>query len=303
MNIFPDDVSGRPDGLSALNSLSDDSSSMPPPIVTRDDIVGFWTIFDDQATEDSMNEMAKGGATKTSLFSAPLVLRADGQTSRGSDFPGGEWSMNEELGADGRTRKRLSIVLRSKLLKQEWRYEGLLFSLQLDSEVPESPSQAAAEAEVLRRMTSSADAPREPLPVPIPQSSTPPSPKSEIRVVGKANRWDVSDPSAAKPLGKETGFSMIKKEVDRRKLTPTIKPFTRPIDPEDVKIQSQLNRLREREEEDELRRAIDDVRRAKEEHGDNWREVDQLKEGQDYWRLGEDPKERRTTDDKDDLQP
>ena len=53
-----------------------------------------------------MNEMAKGGATKTSLFSAPLVLRADGQTSRGSDFPGGEWSMNEELGADGRTRKR-----------------------------------------------------------------------------------------------------------------------------------------------------------------------------------------------------
>lgn len=278
LGIFPDDVTGRPDGgsnpLSAGGIFPDGMESEQPSALSPEDLVGFWTIFDDLATEDTMNQVAKGGSSKMSLFSAPLILRADGQTSRGSDFPGGEWSLSSEVGDDGVTRRRLSIVLRSRLLRQEWRYEGLLFALKLDSGLPGSLESLAAEM---------GGPPAPPLP-PFPPSSP------EVRVVGQSNRWDVSDPSTPKVLGKPSSFSMVKKEVDRVKLTPTIQPLALPVDPEDVRVQGELNRLRSRSEEEEIQRAIDDVRRTKAEHGENWRDADQLKEGVDYWKLGEEPR-------------
>ena len=282
LGIFPDDVSGRPQGgsnpLSAGGLFPGDDTSgeaaQQPASLGPQDLVGFWTIFDDLATEDTMNQVAKGGSAKMSLFSAPLILRADGQTSRGSDFPGGEWSLSSEVGSDGVTRRRLSIILRSRLLRQEWRYEGLLFALELDSGMPGSFEELSAGA-------SGAQPPSPPPPL------SPPS-APQVRVVGQSNRWDMSDPNAPKVLGKPSSFSMVKKEVDRVKLTPTIKPLALPVDPEDVRVQSELNRLRDRSEEEDIQRAIDDVRRIKAEHGENWRDADELKEGVDYWKLGDD---------------
>ena len=45
--------------------------------------IGFWTVFDDIATEDYLGKASRGEPTP-SLLSTNMVLRADGQTSRGS---------------------------------------------------------------------------------------------------------------------------------------------------------------------------------------------------------------------------
>ena len=42
-------------------------------------VTGFWTIYDDLATSDALSAVASGvGPAPSSLFSAPIVLRADG---------------------------------------------------------------------------------------------------------------------------------------------------------------------------------------------------------------------------------
>ena len=271
LGIFPDDADGRPSeeqGGSLFPDVDGGGAMQQPPELTREGIIGFWTIFDEQATEDTLNDMAAGGASKTSLFSAPLILRADGRTSRGSDFPGGEWSMNEVTSEDGSTRKRLSITLRSNLLRQEWRYEGLLFALAIQDEPP--PMEGMPPMPKLIGETSQAG-------------------KPQVRVVGKATRWDISDRDAPQALGGETSFSMVRKEVDRRKLTPTIKPLSSIVDPDDVRLQNEWRRLKERSEEEEIRRAIDEVKKSKDEYGKGWLEADRLKEGVDYWKVGEEP--------------
>uniref|UniRef100_A0A7S3T6Y1 Uncharacterized protein n=1 Tax=Emiliania huxleyi TaxID=2903 RepID=A0A7S3T6Y1_EMIHU len=89
-------------------------------------VTGFWTIYDDLATEDALSAVAGGESTK-SLFSTNMVLRADGAVSRGSDFPGGEWSVVE----DGSRRRRLRMTLTNRRAGLERRYDGLLFSLAL----------------------------------------------------------------------------------------------------------------------------------------------------------------------------
>lgn len=280
--IFPDSPTPA-DDLGSLFPGTDEAvdttaqTQVAMPTLDENSLVGFWTIFDEQATEDTLNSMTSGGATKPSLFSAPLVLRADGRTSRGSDFPGGTWEVTEQIGTDGGARKRLSIVLQSKLLKQEWRYEGLVFALQMALE-PSLDDDAAASA---ARPSLS--------PPPPPPSMSPSLPALEIRVVGQSCRWELSPESEPKPMGKPASFSMIKKDVDRRKLTPTIKPLSQPVDPEEVRRESEWRRLVERSEEDEIRRAIEDVQKMKEEHGDGWRDADQLQEGRDFWKLGQEP--------------
>lgn len=254
MGLFPDAEEEEALGDAAVSSSS--FSSAPSPLLTREKMIGFWTIFDDIVAEDSMNDLAAGRKMQ-SLFSAPIILRADGQTSRGSDFPGGEWSMYEEARESGGVRKRIKIVLRNRRLKQELRYDGLLFALQLAADGEED----AAEEEG----------------------------GPELRVVGKASRWDVADPSSPKSMGEKTTFSMIKKNLDRTKLTPTIKPFSSAVDPAAVRVQNEWDRLRSQSEEEEMRRAIEDVRKTKAEYGDDWLEADKLVEGRDYWVAGEEP--------------
>jgi hypothetical protein len=53
-------------------------------------------------------------------------------------------------------------------------------------------------------------------------------------------------------------------------------------------------KLKERTEEDELRTAIEEVRRAKADDPDNWQESIRLREGIDYWRVGEEPSSATT---------
>ena len=73
------------------------------------------------------------------MVSARIILRADGQTSRGSDFPGGEWTLSNEPdeAGGGTSRWRMRLVLRSRLLRQELRYEGLFFGVQSQAQDPE----------------------------------------------------------------------------------------------------------------------------------------------------------------------
>lgn len=251
MSVFPEEPGAAP---------------TPPPAaparLSRESAIGFWTIYDDLAAEDALNDMAAGDNFKSTLSSS-IVLRADGQTSRGSAFPGGEWTLEQGPmgGAEGASlRWRLRMRLRSQLLREELRYDGLLFGLQ-SMELPPPGRGAAAGAEAVAAALSANQG-----------SQGSASDEIELRIVGNASRWDIKDEGAPQMVGECRAFSMLKKNVDRRKLTPTIKPWTAPIDPEDVRIQQEWRRLRDREEEDDLRQAIDDVRQAKEADGDGWLE-------------------------------
>jgi hypothetical protein len=244
---------------------------MEGPQLTRENLVGFWKIYDSQVADDALSGMAAGGEPR-SIFSAPIVLRADGQTSRGSDFPGGEWSVEDEVSSKtGETLRRVQITLRSRRIRQEWRYVGLAVGVQLPSLRSDGEEAAAAEA--------------------VAGDSSSPSAAIDLRVVGQSSRWDVADPSAPKQLGETTSFSMVKTPVDRRKLIPTIRPLSLDVDPEEVRSQSEWRRRREQSEEDEIRQAIEDVRRAKRDFGDGWREADRLVEGRDFWKVSEAPEQ------------
>ena len=128
--------------------------------------------------------------------------------------------MREVTQDDGTLRRRLRIELKSRLLRQEWRYDGLLFGMQsTEGELPGSPASGGGGGDAGAAI--------------------------EIRVVGKASRWDVSDASAPVPLGEGSSFSMIKKEVDKRTLYPTIKPFSAPVDPEAQRLEDKWSKLKE----------------------------------------------------------
>jgi len=168
---------------------------------------GFWTIYDDQATADNLRTVADAGPTSTSLFSTNMVLRADGQASRGSDFPGGVWSVVEEGG-----RWKLQMTLRNRRLKQERRYDGLLFSLAME-EAESMPREKALQAGLDNLMGKS----------PGGGDGTP-----NMRVIGNVTKWESSSPNGEGAVlkGKAGSFSMVKIAVDRTKLVPTIKPVS-----------------------------------------------------------------------------
>ena len=264
LGLFPDD--GGASGAAPESGVAPESK--PSGLLSQEACCGFWTIFDEQASADALNGLAAGDEMLASMTSSMMVLRADGQTSRGSDFPGGSWEVIDATAADGSGRRRMSIVLRSRLLRQEWRYEGLLFGLQRNAE-PGGPADAFAAA--FGGGSSAGEATAN---------------QVELRVIGKSTRWDVADALSPVQLGNESAFSMLKMSVDRSKLTPTIQPFGGQVDPAEAKRQTEVRRLSERSEVEELQRAIDDVRRTKAEHGDGWLEADRLVEGVHYWRVG-----------------
>lgn len=115
--IFPDE--GPPSADTDSNRRTIDDQQM----------VGFWNVYDDQAMDDALSRVSYG-ANIGSVFSSRMVLRADGRTSRGSDFPGGTWRILQDKDT---TRKRIELVLINKVERQEWRYHGLIFWLQLEA--------------------------------------------------------------------------------------------------------------------------------------------------------------------------
>ena len=128
-----------------------------------------------------------------SIMSASIVLRADGFTSRGSEFTRGTWQVEPQ-----EARRRLSITLEARALQEEIRYDGLLVKLDT-AETGMAQALAAA------------------LPTATPQDELP---QTELRVVGQASRYKVGGEGEPELL-KRTAFSMIKLEVDRSQLTPT----------------------------------------------------------------------------------
>ena len=110
--IFPE-----PDAGTAADGVD---ASMEVPEINMQELVGFWTVYDEQASEDAMSRLSYGG-NMGSIFSNRMVLRADGQTSRGSEFPGGSWELVDGAGSN---RKRLTMRLKNKVKQQEWRCDG-----------------------------------------------------------------------------------------------------------------------------------------------------------------------------------
>ena len=182
-------------GCSAIFPEEGEQSDNRRAAIAEQDLVGFWTIYDEQASQDAMGRMTTG-AEVGSIFSSRMVLRADGQTSRGSDFPGGNWELVSE---ESSRRKRMRLTLRNRAKREEWRYDGLVFWLETSAAPPGvDPSDLLAKS-VLEASAGVAEVGEE-------------DPKLELRVVGKAGRWDMSDEGAARRLG-EGRFSMIKLDV------------------------------------------------------------------------------------------
>lgn len=227
-----------PDELPSISAPPDEGSfdGPNPPGAT-----GFWTVFDDLATEDNLGKASRGEPT-TSFLSTNMVLRADGQTSRGSDFIRGRWELEKE-----ETRKRLRMTLRAPTLREELRYDGLLLRLSTDGgPLIGGPSEDETDDEL--RLD------------------------KELRVVGRCSRWDVRAADAPRLL-KNSTFSMIKIEVDRTQLTPSIKPFSQPLDPEEVRRQQATQREFDASDANELRKLLGDVRSRKQADPDNWRQA------------------------------
>mmetsp|Transcript_56002 Transcript_56002/g.121915 ORF Transcript_56002/g.121915 Transcript_56002/m.121915 type:complete len:258 (+) Transcript_56002:284-1057(+) len=223
MNIFPaDDGTGMGDDV--LKSAADD---LPPDFDNSP--IGFWKIFDDLAWNDALKDKT-AGANPSSFFSETMVLRADGQTSRGSDFSGGEWKVVEM-----NSQRRLWMTLRNKLQRIEWRYDGLFLTVRM----PEFSKGAVKDNE-----------PND-------------QPTWELQVIGKASPWNVSSAEAPVQLGEQRSFSMVKVVVDRTQLVPTVKPYSRELSVEEMQKEMAEQRKADEEDADELRRLIRDVKRKK----------------------------------------
>ena len=80
-----------PDELPVSEPLDEGSFDGPNP----SGATGFWTVYDDLATEDNLGKASRGEPT-TSFLSTSMILRADGQTSRGSDFIKGRWELEKQ---------------------------------------------------------------------------------------------------------------------------------------------------------------------------------------------------------------
>lgn len=96
------------------------------------------------------------------------------------------------------------------------------------------------------------------------------SSKRELRVIGSAERWDFS--GVEPRMVSKSRFSMVKLEVDRTKLTPTIKPFSREVDPEEIKKEQEFLRQKDKDEADDLRDLLIEVRRLKAEGVTDWQD-------------------------------
>ena len=278
LQLFPGDLPPA-----AVAPPSGEFDGPNPPAVT-----GFWTIYDDVALEDSMNRAARQEPDgPNSMMSSSIVLRADGFTSRGSEFTRGTWEV-EEQGA----RLRLRITLQARALQEEIRYDGLIVKLD---------TAESGMAEALEALAAALKGPG--------GASEEGVPQTELRVVGQASRYRVGgegfEEGGEPELMKTTAFSMIKLEVhpsasplrltpephpgpsplstgprpdpridanqvDRTTLTPTIKPFCQPVDPVEVKRQQAEQRELDTAETNELKAFLADVRARKQADPENW---------------------------------
>eukprot|EP00308_Calcidiscus_leptoporus_P023777 CAMPEP_0119385078 /NCGR_PEP_ID=MMETSP1334-20130426/89232_1 /TAXON_ID=127549 /ORGANISM="Calcidiscus leptoporus, Strain RCC1130" /LENGTH=150 /DNA_ID=CAMNT_0007406285 /DNA_START=64 /DNA_END=516 /DNA_ORIENTATION=- len=132
------------------------------------------------------------------------------------------------------------MTLQNRRDRQELRYDGLVLVLTLGT--------APEDDDIL---------------LPPPANLDDPGGAWEMRVVGKVSCWDVRHPEHPEQMGEPGSFSMVRLDVDRRKLFPTIKPFMRELSMEELQIEMEQQRAADKADEDELRRIIDNVRRRK----------------------------------------
>ena len=201
-----------------------------PTPCTRDQLVGFWTVYDELAPSDALNLVAAGGSPR-SMFGASMVLRADGKTSRGSEYPGGSWTLQPRDG-----KRHLCMTLYSRLKQQELRYDGIVLRVAFEPSAVTGEVEGAVE-ETLSGIEADAAA------------------LAGLRVVGRVTKWDVSD-GEGKQLGGEEPFSMVQLEVNRTKLTPMIRPFSKEVPAEELEKEMKSQRAADRAEADELREVI-----------------------------------------------
>lgn len=269
-SLFPEDDSGdNTAGASSFPVLVIKSPTLSE-LLSDGEAIGFWKVYDALGTKEMENEL-KGSGKLPSELSARMVLRADGAISRGSDFPSGEWNVYRQGEGDD-ALWRMRLVLRSKLLAEEWRYDGMLVGTTLPQ-----PSRAGGSADTGDQSSGG------------PESGENVVPEVSLIVVGKATRWEMKGDDER--LVQNASFSMSKIAVNRSKLIPTIQSFQGPatVDPEELRIQAEWRKLKDESEEDDIRRAIEDIRRAKAEDPDNWMERNRVREGVDFWRAGEEP--------------
>lgn len=92
----------------------------------------------------------------------------------------------------------------------------------------------------------------------------------ELRVVGSAERWDMSGDEPS--MTSTSRFSMVKLDVDRTKLVPTIKPFSREAHPDEIRREQEVLRKKDMDEANDMRKLLDDVRKLKSEGVEDWME-------------------------------
>jgi hypothetical protein len=64
-------------------------------------------------------------------------------------------------------------------------------------------------------------------------------------------------------IGEPASFSMVKLALDRSKLVPTIRPWSRELSPEELEEEMRTQRAKDSEDADEIRKLLADVQRAK----------------------------------------
>jgi|TARA_B100000524_G_scaffold241063_1_gene128871 hypothetical protein len=56
-----------------------------------------------------------------------------------------------------------------------------------------------------------------------------------LRVVGRASKWDMGNGGDGVELEADQKFSMMRKQLNRKQLQTTIKPFSKEVDPEELR--------------------------------------------------------------------
>ena len=133
-------------------------------------------------------------------------------------------------------KRHLCMTLYSRLKQQELRYDGLVLRVAFEPSAVTGEVEGAEEGK-LSGIEADAAA------------------LAGLRVVGRVTKWDVSD-GEGKQLGGEEPFSMVQVEVNRTKLTPMIRPFSKEVPAEELEKEMKSQRAADRAEADELREVI-----------------------------------------------
>mmetsp|Transcript_155256 Transcript_155256/g.275355 ORF Transcript_155256/g.275355 Transcript_155256/m.275355 type:complete len:410 (+) Transcript_155256:99-1328(+) len=261
--LFPDEPLNQKKAIDRTQALS------------HAELTGFWRITDPLATADGLQQAAKDGDFDRNMISTNMVLRADNQTSRGSDFPGGRWWTYKDKDTG---TARLAMVLKSKRLKQEIHYDGLMYIFEMD--VPKPPPVDCSRMSFEERLAESKLAWE--------RMHMQELPGPKVQVTGNWSKYDMrAVKEGGEPVLIETGdhFSMEKLNLDRSKMVATIQP----VDPRRQMMRAQAQEELFRQEAKEEEEALEELLKLRDDliakHGpDKWQEHLELVEGVHYFK-------------------